>query len=375
MWYYHIRKIFTTDKIMHEIKKRNMLQLAEYQKELRLHPQLTYLFFELTDCCNLNCLHCGSGCSAKNRKYQDFKLIKKTLEEVASKYDPTKIMICTSGGEPLLYPKLSEVISLAHSLHFRNGITSNGILITEQKAYELIKAGLNTAAISIDGLMDSHEQLRNTKGCFNKALEGVYNLRKFGIAPQAVSVIHKNNIHELQDIYNFLSSENFTSWRLVNIEPIGRTNENKQLLLSANELKTMLQFIQKKRFDSKNSMDVTFGCSHFLTYEFEHNVRDFYFQCGAGTKVASILVNGDIAACLDIERRAELIQGNVSKDSFIDVWEDKFEIFRNDRTINSRNCGNCEYRTVCQGDSMHTWDFENQEPNYCFVKLMEEENL
>lgn len=72
MWYYHIRKIFTTDKIMHEIKKRNMLQLAEYQKELRLHPQLTYLFFELTDCCNLNCLHCGSGCSAKKMKINNY---------------------------------------------------------------------------------------------------------------------------------------------------------------------------------------------------------------------------------------------------------------------------------------------------------------
>lgn len=356
---------------VYSIKQKNMFDLAEYQKALRKNPKLTYLFLELTDCCNLKCLHCGSGCTARNQTYLSFELIKKVLNEVSARYDSSEIMICTTGGEPLLHPQLVDIISYAKSLGFRNGITTNGTLITEKIAKELVEAGLETVAISVDGLKDSHEKLRNVSGCFDKALEGIKNLRKYGLAPQAISVIHKNNISELEEMYEFFRKENFASWRLVNIEPIGRANENNNLLLDSENLKRLFSFIKEKRFDVKNEMDVTFGCSHFVTFEFEHNIRDFYFQCGAGTKVASIMVNGDIASCLDIERREELVQGNVIKDNFVDVWEKKFNIFRTDRTAESKICASCENKDVCMGDSLHTWNFDEKKPNYCVKQLLE----
>ena len=38
-----------------------MARLAAYRHELLSHPKLTYLFVELTDRCNLSCIHCGSS--------------------------------------------------------------------------------------------------------------------------------------------------------------------------------------------------------------------------------------------------------------------------------------------------------------------------
>ena len=156
----------------------------------------------------------------------------------------------------------------------------------------------------------------------------------------------------------------------MNIEPIGRANENSELILSPSEIKYLLDFIRKKRFDNSNEMDVTYGCSHFLTYDYEREVRDFYFQCMAGTQVASIMANGNIVACLDIERRADLIQGNAYEDDFIDVWENRFKTFRCDHTSMSTKCSSCEYRNVCMGDSAHTWNYDTNEPNYCVVKML-----
>lgn len=49
------------------IKKQNMEDLYQYRQYLRKNPQLTYLFVELTDQCNLSCMHCGSKCSSKKR--------------------------------------------------------------------------------------------------------------------------------------------------------------------------------------------------------------------------------------------------------------------------------------------------------------------
>ena len=43
--------------------------------------------------------------------------------------------------------------------------------------------------------------------------------------------------------------------------------------------------------------------------------------------MASILSNGDIFVCPNVERRPELIQGNIKKDNFVDIWENKFKIF------------------------------------------------
>ena len=117
-------------------------------------------------------------------------------------------------------------------------------------------------------------------------------------------------------MFEFFQNHGFYSWRPVNIEPIGRAKINDELLLDADEVKFLLDFIKNKRKNPNTEMD---ACSHFLPIDYEYEVRDFFFQCGAGVNVASIMVNGDIASCLDIERRPELVQGNVKTDNFIDI--------------------------------------------------------
>lgn len=352
-------------------KEVDLQKVAEYRDFRRKHPKLRFLFFELTDSCNLNCLHCGSNCQSSNIQFLDFNLIKKTLDEVADAYDTSDIWIELTGGEPALFPDLPEVIRYSKKLGFQCGMTSNGTLITEELAKKIADAGLDTIAVSIDGFEESHEEFRNRKGCFEKALCGIDNLRKVGIQAEALTVIHKKNFDELEDLFEFLSDNYFYSWRLVNIEPIGRAKTNNELLLDAGEMEQLLDFIQEKRLHQKNSMNVSFGCSHFLPTKYEHEVRDWYFHCLAGIEVASVMVNGDICSCLDIERRPELVQGNVKVDDFIDVWENKFIPFRSDRTQKSRICASCKDRKICGGDSTHTWNFDLNEPNYCVRKMLE----
>lgn len=56
-------------------------------------------------------------------------------------------------------------------------------------------------------------------------------------------------------------------------------------------------------------------------------MRKHYFICGSGIYVASILCNGDIYSCMDIERRPELLQSSIRTDDFVDVWEIVFKLF------------------------------------------------
>lgn len=358
-------------KDLYITKQKNMTALAEYQRKLWKNPQLSYLFLEVTDCCNLKCKHCGSGCLSTNRNYLPFETAQRVLDEVAKEYDASQIFICITGGEPLLNKDLFKIIAYSKHLNFSCGITTNGTLLSETVGEQFKNAGLDTISISLDGLEKTHNDFRCSPSAFLQALTGIRNAKKAGLYPEVVTVVHKNNLKELDILYEFLCDEKIESWKIANIEPIGRAKDNSSMLLDAHEYKMLLDFVKRIRFKPRNSMEINLGCSHYLGMQYEYMVRDFYFQCGAGTKIASVMANGDIGACLDIERNEFTIQGNIYKDSFVDVWKKKFEIFRQDKAELNSQCKRCSAREFCMGDSTHTWNFKNNEPNYCVFKMLE----
>ena len=71
------------------------------------------------------------------------------------------------------------------------------------------------------------------------------------------------------------------------------------------------------------------------------------------------------------ERRKELVQGNVRTDDFVDVWENKFKWFRNLDKLKCKECENCKDWKYCRGDSLDTWDFNNNRPKLCLSKILE----
>lgn len=341
--------------------------LAEYRDSLYNTPKLTYFFIEMTDYCNLNCKHCGSNCEQAVKNHINTSLIIKTLRELAEDFNPQRVMICLTGGEPLLHPDFFVIVQEIVRLKFPWGMTTNGILIDDTVACKLKLNKINSISISLDGLEQSHEWLRNKKGCFNQAIAAIQRLNKVEIPVQVTTVIHKKNFCELNATYDLMCSLNLHSWRVINVEPIGKALDNRDLILSSNEFIQLLDFIKEKRYSIDKAIDVRFGCSHYLSFDYEREVRDYYFICGAGIYVASVLCNGDIYACLDIERREELVQGNIKTDRFSEVWKNRFKEFRVDRTQLCDECKKCKERVFCKADSFHTWDFDKNKPRFCIL--------
>ncbi len=265
-----------------------------------------------------------------------------------------------------MHPDFFEIAGLVRDKGFYWGMTTNATLIDDAAASRLRQAGMSTVSVSIDGLAGSHDALRQREGAWELAVRGLKALQKAGFRPQVTTVVHHGNIDELDPLYDMLCEMGITSWRPINVEPIGRACESGDLLLSKEQLAFLLKYIHAKRFDRTCRMEVTFGCSHYLGAEYERMVRDHYFLCGAGILTASVRSNGDICACLDIENRPELVQGNVRKDDFMEVWMNRFEAFRRDRTAECASCLDCTERYICGGDSAHTWDHDREEPLLCY---------
>lgn len=351
-----------------DIKSRDMAALAVYRNQLYVRPDLRCLFIELTDNCNLRCLHCGSNCGPEKAAFISTEMVLDFLKQLKEDFSACDFMICLTGGEPLLHPGFQTIVKAINDCDIPWGMTTNATLIDEKVALMLKNLGMGSISISIDGLKDSHEWLRRVPGCFDKAVEGIKNLQKEGHRVQVTTVVSKKNLLELERLYEFMTSIDVDSWRVVNLEPIGRANtELQDASLNVEEIKSILYFIREKRFDPANNMDIRYGCSHYLSFGLEREVRDYYFLCGAGTRIASILVNGDIYGCLDIERRKELVQGNISKDRFKDVWVNGYKNYRIDRSELCNDCKHCKEREFCAGDSMHTWDFDRMKPRMCML--------
>ena len=353
-----------------QFKRGQLEQVAAYRDELRVRPDLRWLFFELTNRCNLSCAHCGSSCSSQGNSLVVGD-IRKVLTSVIDAGETP--MIALTGGEPLMHPDFETIASVIRDMGFLWGMTTNATLIDAKTADMLKRTGMGTVSVSLDGLEAEHDALRRKKGAWQAAVRGLHELQKAGFDPQVTTVFHNGNFDQLDQTYEFLKSEGIKHWRPINVEPIGRACESKQMLLTSEQFRKLIAFIRGKRFDHDNEMEVCFGCSHYLGVMDERMVRDHYFLCGAGIRVASIRSNGDITACLDIENRPELVQGNIASDDFMDVWYGRFQAFRRDRTAKSKSCAACPDRAVCGGDSFHTWDFDHNEPLLCGLKMMRSE--
>ncbi len=352
--------------------RENLKRSALRREQLRTHPQLKYLFFEVTSRCNLSCLHCGSRCTVDTGCELPEEYMVKTLESVKQNTPNRLPMLCITGGEPLLYRNLTKVMSNAVKQGFCWGMTTNATMIDEKAAKALYKAGLSSVTVSIDGLADTHDAFRNTPGAYALAQKGLKALLDH--APQSarvdvITVVHKGNFDQLEAIYRQLSGSGICSWRVVNMEPIGRALQNDALMLDAADYRKLFAFIKEKHFNTRE-MEVSYGCSHYLTPQYERMLRPYSFSCMAGLQVASITGNGDIVACLDIERRKELVQGNVREDDFWRVWQEKFAFFRTDRSMLYEPCASCADREFCGGDSAHTWDYAQNRPLLCFKELL-----
>lgn len=378
-----VRKVKVTKKKKEE-KKEDVKKCESFadryykfrQAEYKKH-QLNGLFLEVTSRCNARCEHCGSSCGdfvPKDEITKD-ELIG-VLDDVANHYDPKKIMLFVTGGEPLVRKDLFEIMDYASRLGFYWGMTTNGILIDENVVDKMAATNMATVSVSIDGVKETHESFRKVPGSFEKIIKGLKLMLKCPVIKdvQVTTCVNKKNIDQLEEIYKIVKEIGIKNWRLIEVDPIGRAKGNTDLLLDGYGMKRMFAFMYRKRLEDPE-MKIGYGCGHFFGLKLNRFLTGSPYMCYTGYWVASILSNGDIFGCPDIERLPELIEGNIRKDSFVDVWEHGFKRYRKmDRTSNKK-CKSCPDWKLCLGDAFHTWDFKNNRPNFCKRELFEEDLL
>ena len=364
-------------KILHG-QRKNLRQCGLYlQKYFDVNPllfrffrdnetdvhELNYLFWECTTRCNLHCRHCGSDCSVLSRE-RDMPLADflGALDTIPAEHRPKGFTVILTGGEPLMRPDITQTGEEICKRGFGWGIVSNGWFYNEKMHVRLMEAGMRVLTISLDGMESSHDWMRGVPGSFKRAVNAIGIMaREPRLNADVVTCVYKRNLEELVQIYELLSRLGVKQWRLLTIIPIGRAASDPDMHLTDAEFVRLMEFIKEKR--DLPGMNVTFSCEGYLG-RYEEKVREVRYFCHAGINIASVLIDGRICACPNIDRD-RFSQGNIYDDNFYDVWENRFLPFRDRSWARTGKCKDCKKWQNCLGNGMHNWHGESDEVLQC----------
>ena len=158
--------------------------------------------WNMTKRCNLKCVHCyahAQGESGADPISTDQG--KAIIDDLAAFGSPVMLF---SGGEPLVRSDLPELAQYAVSKGMRAVISTNGTLITRQKAQELKAVGLSYVGISLDGGEEVHDHFRAVPGSFKKALKGIENCQAEGLKVGLRFTINRRNQTEVPKLFDLL---------------------------------------------------------------------------------------------------------------------------------------------------------------------------
>lgn len=337
-------------------RKRLVLKLFRKIKRNRakIH-ELHTLFWECTLRCNVACRHCGNDChtpvSHPDMPVEDFL---QAIDNITPQVDPSKVLIIFTGGEPLLRKDLEVCGKELHKKGYRWGIETNGLLLTRERIDSLMASGLRSATISLDGFEEAHTWLRRHPKSFEQAVNAICLLAERpekDMVWDVVTCVNQNNFKDLMLFKQFLIEMGVKRWKIFTIFPIGKAAEEPELQLSDEQFTWLLQFIRHCRKEGK--IHLNYGCEGFLG-NYEGEVRDQIFNCDAGIGTASIRIDGSISGCPGLH--SNFHQGNIYTDRFMEVWNQRFQPFRNREWAQKGACADCKLFRYCEGGGMHVHD-------------------
>lgn len=328
---------------------------AAMQENLRLrreHP-LEQLFWECTLRCNLSCRHCGSDCAkdlaASEMPLNDFLPV---LDEMARHQDPSSVMVSTVGGEPLVRADIVDCGREIKRRGFQWGLVTNGYLLDEKMMDALVDAGVDSMAVDVDGTREEHNWLRCNPHSYDRAMRAIGLMKQVdNLEWDVITCVNSRNIDGLESIKRELIDAGVKYWRIFTIVPMGRAAGLDELQITDSQFRDLLNFIVRTRLEGK--IDLSYACEGFLG-AYEGLARDHIYSCEAGLTVASVRGDGSISGCLSI--RSDYNQGNIYRDSFWDVWNSRFEQYRDREWMRSGPCASCDMFGYCQGNGFHLRD-------------------
>jgi 12,18-didecarboxysiroheme deacetylase len=324
--------------------------------------------WNMTKRCNLKCVHCyafAEGEEYRGKNELSTEEGKKLIDDLAAFGVP---VILFSGGEPLLREDLPDLIDYAVKKGMRAVISTNGTLITEEKAQIFSKFSLSYIGVSIDGIGTVNDSFRGVTGAFERAMTGIRNAKKVGIKVGLRFTINKRNYEEIPKVFDLIEKENIERVCFYHLVYAGRGSKLIDEDLSHEDARKVVDYIMdrtKASFDKGKPLEVLTVDNHadgplvYLRLQKENEIR--------AAEVYDLLMmnegnaSGVAIGCVDEEGNVHADQfwrhysfGNVRKRPFSEIWmdttNDLMAKLKSKKQFVKGRCARCKWLKICGGN-------------------------
>ena len=191
-------------------KLRNRLSIAAsyFRHKAVLSGGPVEITLESTAKCNLYCPMCPRHIYTFDNENMDLDLYRKIVQDCK---DYVEFIWPYGIGEPMIHPKIFEMISITRDAGIRTGMSTNATLLDDRRADMLLDAGLDYVIFAFDGATKETYEKYRTGATFEKTRENILNFllkklqRKSSIYVVLQMVLLKDNTREI-DAYRKLWS-------------------------------------------------------------------------------------------------------------------------------------------------------------------------
>lgn len=206
--------------------------------------------WEITRECNMQCKHCGSaGTSGVSDELTTNEAF--TLCDTIGKMGISTITL--SGGEPTTRHDWDLIALRLYINGIIPNILSNGWFINESVAQRAARANINTIAISIDGLEETHDEIRRA-GSYKRIMNAFAEIKKTPVHLTAITTINRRNIGQLPELLRILEKNGVEEWLLQYALPLSTVTSNRDLVADQSCVDAVIGFAQK--YYQKSSVDI-----------------------------------------------------------------------------------------------------------------------
>ncbi len=288
--------------------------------------------FELTNKCNLSCLHCLRD-KADMRTSIPVELFDRILGQ-AKAYDVRHVAF--TGGEPTLHPRfgviLDTVVKYGYTYHFvTNAWNFPAVwkLLSDPRRPGRLTV-LSGVSISLDGATEkTHDAIRG-KGSFRRVLQAISILRTKGIEISVQMTVNKRNFDEIELMAALTSELGMKRLFYTHLEPTPLSYEH-DLVLAPEQYRQAEQRVERLRDMMK--MEINLSLGHYEPLAF--------FQCRALTMHApNVDYKGRLTFCCQLsgyagprDRETDVV-ADLNEVSLFDAhakWTDMIHAFNRDK--------------------------------------------
>ncbi len=303
--------------------------------------------WEITAACNIACIHCLSASGRRRPRELKTEQALALVDELA---DMQVFQIHFGGGEPFIYPSIWQVLERCTMRELVMCISTNGTLITAERARRLKQFDPLYFQVSLDGGTPQTNDSIRGKGVFDRAMRGLEFLAAENHSLTVNSVLTRYSFSELDRLYEIAASFN-AKLRVTRLRPSGRGQD-----VWADLHPTQGQYSEFANWLMARP-DVLTADSFFHLNAFGNTLAGLD-MCGAATATCCICPEGEVYPCAFFQA-PEFEAGNLHEQSFGEIWQHSM-LFDYYRKMGGGACSGCGQYNVCHGGCPATKWFVQQ---------------